>query len=255
MMERFSKGCLFVGALGLFALFGFVGGAIAEPLNFDLADDYVEITSGFTGSDLVIFGNKGARGEVVVILEGPERDSVVRRKERILGAWINSASLRFEDTPLYYDYAISGGDEAALMGDNWQDDRRFGISALMFTPEKTRYDVATTKFFQEGLLRNQQDDGLYPRKAKVVSFLGDGLFRADFHVPSNVPSGEYRVRALLIDDGQIVYERSQEFRVGLTGFSASVYEFGKNYSFLYGVFCVLIACFAGWLSNILVQRN
>jgi len=244
--------------MGLFVLLTGLcvsGVARAEPLNVDVADDYVEITSGFTGTDLVVFGNKGQSGDVVVVLEGPERDSVVRRKERTFGAWINRASLRFENTPLYYDYALSADSETDFLSETIRKDRRLGLSSLMFTPEKKRYDAKTTKLFQEALIRNQQKNSLYPLKPQKVSFLGDDLFRADFHLPANVPSGEYKVRALLVHDGQIVYEQVEGFQVGLTGFSAGIYKFAMDYSFLYGLLCVGIACIAGWLSNTFVQRN
>ncbi len=239
----------------LLVVFVMPGKAFPEPLNFSLADDYVEITGGFTGSDLVVFGDREGDGEVVVVIEGPAHDSVVRRKERTFGAWVNRSSLRFKGTASYYDYALSVDSESEILSLDLQKERRLGLLALKFAPHKDRYDEEVTVLFQDALLRNQQQNNLYPIKPQKVLFLGEHLFRADFHLPSNVPSGEYKVRALLVNDGQIVYEQTKELQVGLTGFSSNVHKFSINHSFLYGFLCVLIACFAGWLSNFLVQRN
>lgn len=256
MQSLFGNRCLVVfGALAALFVVCWPSEVRAEALNVDLADDYVEITSGFTGTDLVVFGNTLKRGDVVVVIEGPERDSVVRRKERTLGAWVNRASLRFEDMPSYYDYALSVEGGVDILSADVQKEKRVGLNALMVEPEKDRYNAKTTKLFQEGFIRSQQKKQVYPLKPQTLSFLGDGLFRADFHLPANVPSGAYKVRALLVNDGEVVYEKVKEFQVGLTGASSNIYKFSKNYSFLYGLLCVFIACVAGWLSNMVVQRN
>jgi uncharacterized protein (TIGR02186 family) len=250
-----GKRFFLAGGLVLFAAFCLCREALSGPLDFGLADDHVKITSGFTGDDLVIFGSRRQDGDVIVVLEGPERYSVVRRKEPVFGAWVNKSSLRFENTPSYYDYALSAEREADILSADFRAMKRVGLSASMFLPDKNRYDEKTTKLFQEALLRNQQNSGLYRLKPQKVSFLGEQLFRADFHLPSNVPSGTYKVRALLVRDGEVVSEQVKELRVGLTGFSAGVYKFAKEHSVLYGLLCVGIACFAGWLSNTLVQRS
>ena len=45
------------------------------------------------------------RYDVVVVLEGPSKDVVVRKKARFLGLWINRASETFEEAPLSYSLA------------------------------------------------------------------------------------------------------------------------------------------------------
>ena len=96
---------------------------------------------------------------------------------------------------------------------------------------------------------------MFPLQAEKIDFLSEHLFRIDFNLPANVPSGEYTVRAFLIRNNQVVYEHALPLRVGLEGFSSQIYKIAHKHSFLYGLGCVFIALFAGWLSNAIVRRN
>ncbi|WP_432288400.1 TIGR02186 family protein [Aminobacter sp. BA135] len=70
-----------------------------ESIQIGLSTDRVAITADFAGADLTIFGalenadpliNRQGRYDVYVVLEGPARPVVVRRKSRVLGMWINT---------------------------------------------------------------------------------------------------------------------------------------------------------------------
>lgn len=70
-----------------------------ETVEIGLSTDTIAITSGFRGTDLTVFGaldnadpliQRQGRYDIVVILQGPERSFVVRRKDRYFGIWINS---------------------------------------------------------------------------------------------------------------------------------------------------------------------
>ena len=74
------------------------------------------ITSDFTGADLTIFGAldnadplllRQGRYDVVVVLEGPARPVVVRKKTRVLGMWINTESETFVNVPVSYSVATT----------------------------------------------------------------------------------------------------------------------------------------------------
>lgn len=229
--------------------------AVKVPFTFALADDAVRITTGFTGTELVIFGTANQQGTVILLLEGPHKTAIVRRKESILGAWMNRGWLYFDDLPVYYDFASSSDVVEALPDEAVRKDLLVGLKAMNHIPRKKRYDDETVKAFQEALIRNKQVEGLYPVEPKEVKFLADGFFTAKFVVPANVPSGDYKVRGLLVRNGQVVHEHVEEVHIGLEGFSSRLYVFSKDYAFFYGLLCVLLAVMAGWLSNALVRRS
>lgn len=252
------KRVLFWGVFALAIVPFFAGAAVraeVRPLNLDLAQDHVNITTGFTGSVLSVFGTRQGRGDIVIILEGQIRDSIVRRKENVAGAWINRSWLRFRDIPVYYDYASSRSDEKGLLPEKELARNRIGLDSFRANLVSNRYDAETTKDFQNALLRNKQERGLFPREPQKIVFIDDNFFRVDFHLPSNVPRGKYSVRALLIRDKRVVHEIKRDMTVAQIGFSSTVNSVAHSHSLFYGLLCVFIACMAGWLSNAVVRRD
>ena len=82
--------------------------AFEERMEIGISTDEIAITSDFRGADLTIFGAiEGydaallAQGkyDIVVALEGPKDNATVRKKERVLGIWINTRSMTFELVP------------------------------------------------------------------------------------------------------------------------------------------------------------
>ena len=61
--------------------------ARANSLVADLSRHLVAITTGFVGTDVLLFGATDDAGDVVVIVPGPDRSVVVHRKSRVLGVW------------------------------------------------------------------------------------------------------------------------------------------------------------------------
>ena len=83
--------------------------ALAQPLVISLSTDRVEIASNFTGTGLTVFGAVDTRiaeldngSGIIVVLTGPSETVTARRKERILGLWLNRSEETFVDVPAFY---------------------------------------------------------------------------------------------------------------------------------------------------------
>ena len=229
--------------------------ARADILNLDLAQDHINITTGFTGSQVSVYGTKKAQGEIVLVVEGPSEGNIVRRKDEFMGAWINLSSLEFDETPSYYDYATNVENLGKFMPEDDIKANHIGVESLTSAPIKDRYNEETTKNFQDALIRTNQTQQLYPLEPQEIFYLDDDFFRVDFELPANVPTGDYTVKALLINNGEVVQEVRRSFTVAQVGLGAKIRYIASEHSFLYGCLCVVIALMAGWLSNIFVRKN
>ncbi|TKD18220.1 MAG: TIGR02186 family protein, partial [Mesorhizobium sp.] len=109
---------LAVASLSLFAAVspGKAQTPTTENIQIGLSTDHVSITAGFSGADLTIFGSlenadplvaRQGRYDIIVVLEGPARPVVVRRKDRVLGIWVNLESETFENVPVSYSVATT----------------------------------------------------------------------------------------------------------------------------------------------------
>ena len=97
---------LWIATLFLFGVFPVRAAELVSGLSTDL----IQITSSFTGTDFVIFGAidpprtpaNATMQDLVVVIRGPTLDMTVRRKERILGIWVNREQVAFSGLPGYY---------------------------------------------------------------------------------------------------------------------------------------------------------
>ena len=245
--RRFAPLLAFLLALGTFG-----GEARAEPLVADLSNHLIAITAGFTGADLLLFGSTDGPGDVIALVRGPTGRSVVRRKDRLFGIWINNLSLYFDDVPNYYALASSRPLDELLTGDTAEHYGigldHLGIHAAADTPPGRLREML------DALARIKVREGLFRPEAGKITFLGQRLFRADFHFPSNVPTGSYLVEILLVRNGQIASAQTTPLIVSKIGVGADIFQFAHRHAAAYGMAAILIALLAGWLAHLAFRR-
>ncbi len=243
---------LAVPALGLMVMVGFAESAGQELLVADLSNHLVAITTGFTGTDVLVFGAKDGPGEIVVVVRGPSVDLAVRRKRRIAGIWVNAESAVFSGVPSFYAVASSQPIDTLLPA-TVQARQGIGIGNLTFEPApgSERPDLAV---FREALVRDKQAGGLFGIDVARVTFLGERLFRTTVHFPANVPTGSYLVEVLLIRDGEVAGAQTTPLVISKIGVGADVYEFAQTNSAAYGLLAILGALMAGWIAHLVFRR-
>ena len=98
---------LLLSSLVALVVLAFAAPARAQQVVADLSRHLVAITTGFVGTDVLLFGAVEGSGDVVVIVRGPYRREVVRRKARVGGIWVNVEELAFTNAPSFYAVAAS----------------------------------------------------------------------------------------------------------------------------------------------------
>jgi uncharacterized protein (TIGR02186 family) len=228
------------------------GAVRAQQLVADISSHLIAITTGFTGTDVVLFGAVDGPGDVAVVVEGPQGRVTVRRKERIAGIWINASSMGFEQVPGYYAVASSRPieriAEPAVLSRH-----EIGLQHLSLEPTDDVPAEALAEW-RRALLRNKQEEGLFPRTPGQVTFLGGRLFRTTVHFPANVPTGSYTVSVYLIRNGDVVSAQTTPLVVSKIGFSADVFELATSRSTLYGLGSIVLALSAGWTAGAIFRR-
>jgi uncharacterized protein (TIGR02186 family) len=232
------------------------GGAAAESLVSTLSDDAVEITSSFAGEQIVVFGTirGGAEDDpdyqVAVVVEGPPQAVVVRRKQRFLGIWLNLAAETFESVPSYYVMNLSANlaeaDPAALA------QYRLGLDSLPFVREAAGDPGAAR--FAEAVIDLKSAGALYAERADAVTFLAPNVFRTTFFLPSEAPTGEYRVSLYLFRATAFLAGATERLRVEKSGFSQRIARAADEDALAYGLVCVALALFTGWFAGVIFKR-
>jgi len=234
--------------LGLLAAFA-AAGARAQGLTADLSSHLVAITTGFTGTSVVLFGATDGPGDVIAVVRGPERDVSIRRKSRIAGIWLNARALTFTGVPSFYALlATRPLDEVAPPA--MQTLHQFGIAALRLGGAEDAASPAERDLFHAALLDDEVRQGLYLKAAGRINFLGERLFRATIDFPKNVPTGTYIVEVYLVRQKAVVSAQTTPLVVSQTGIDAAVDEFSRRNALAYGLLAAAGAAIAGWLSSL-----
>jgi len=227
--------------------------ARGQSLIVDLSDYAVEITTGFAGADVMLFGAVEEKSDILVVVRGPEGPVTLRRKGRVAVIWMNVASMTFDQVPSFYAYASSRPvedmlDEALL--------RRLEIG--IDNIEVNARGIASQNIIDEwraALIRRMEEQELYRLDPGEVTLRADQLFRTRIAFPSNVPTGVYRATVYQIQDGRVVKAQTTPLRVRKAGVEAQLCNFAHEQAGLYGLVAVLLALGAGWLSHLAFRRN
>jgi len=260
-------------AIALALLAAVPASAAPERLVADLSQKHVQITSGYHGTELLMFGAfEGADGDdVVLVVSGPEIRLAQRRSDKVAGIWVNVETNIWDNAPGFY-HVFSTRPLGAIAAASVLRDARIGSQALplTFMPQDgddggghnggTSHAVngpsqVATSSMISGLARNMRDLGLWAESVEAVSVQQNMLFRATLNLPRNVPTGPYQVRVVHFRDGQIISEQTTDMTIRRAGFSATVYNFAHEYSALYGLFAIAFAVVAGWLAAAIFRRK
>jgi uncharacterized protein (TIGR02186 family) len=225
----------------------------ADTLVADLSQHLVGITTGFAGADVLLFGAVEGHGDVVVITRGPEQPAVMHRKSRILGVWVNTASMTFDRVPSFYGIASSRPLEEIVPATVLAR-HEMGVEHLRLELARAKASPNVAAEWRAGLLRNFQRAGLYAGSVRNVTFLGNRLFRTRISLPANVPTGIYQVQVYLLQDGRIVSAQTTPLSVSKIGGEAVVYDFAYAQPATYGLIAIALALVAGWLAHLAFRK-
>jgi len=243
-----SPGIRRVALAGLLAALAAPLGAHAQSVVADLTSHLVAITTGFNGTSVVLFGATEGAGDVLVVVQGPARDMIVRHKSKVAAVWVNTRQVTFTAVPSFYAIA-SSKPLAEIAPSGLLQLQQIGLDNLHLTTDRP-LPAADAAEFRTALVRNQERDGLYLPEAGQVTFLGNRLFRTTIGIPANVPTGIYLVQVFLLRNNAVVSGQTVPLVVSELGVDAEVHDFADRYAFAYGVAAVALAALAGWLASL-----
>jgi uncharacterized protein (TIGR02186 family) len=245
-------------ALSLFVLLAMAlaAPAAAKGIVADVDDHLVEIRTDFAGQDILVFGAIDGPGDVILVMRGPAGRVAVHQKERFAGIWVNAQSIEFDDVPSLYGVA-SSRPLYDILPTEILDRYQLGIGRLQFeTAEEEPYGIGS---FRIALVQQKRKQGLYADRVGRVTFIGETLFRANLHLPSNVPTGTFLIDVYLVRDGRIVDAQNMPLVISKVGFGADLYKYANARSiaprFGYGVSAVLVSLLTGWLAHLAFRKR
>ena len=239
--------------------------AAAEQLVSSLSSHHVLITPSFTGTELVLFGvvqgdaaSAPRRGgyEIVATVIGPRETLVVRRKERVLGIWVNVDARTFVQVPSYLAVLSTRPVEQIASNDvlrRLQIGLRRTLLPQQIGPDTA--DVVREDPFRISFLRLKQSRDLYVEEPDAVTFITSAMYRANIPLPAAAPVGAYQVDLKLFVDGNLVARGGESFEIAKFGFEQFVASAALNNGLLYGLATAALALLTGWVASVVFRRD
>ncbi len=249
-----------LGALALLA--SLVAPALGDRLLSTMSNDEVEITSSFDGEKMTFFGSiapdAGAQQKfvegpfhVVVVVLGPTADRTARQMTHNFGIWLNTDQVTFRKFPSYF-HVLSSGRLTDITDVTTLATQSILPESYTLLPNDAGW--WKTAIFGRELIRLMTRQGLFGINENGVNFLSDNTYSARLTLPSNAPPGSYIALTYVFKDGAIIARKSEGFAVRKIGFERFLALASVQQPLLYGVVCVILALFTGWLGGVLFKR-
>jgi uncharacterized protein (TIGR02186 family) len=234
----------------------------AARLVSGVSTETVQITSSFDGERLTFFGliapDAGAEQKfvegpfhVVVVVLGPTQDRVARKKTNNFGIWLNTEQVEFRGFPSYF-HVLSSARLRDITDVNTLTTNFILPEAHAISPNEAGWWQTLT--FGRELIRLMSEEGLFGTQETGVRFLSDNFYQAHLTLPSNAPPGPYIAQTYVFKDGEIIARKSDGFAVRKIDFERFLALSATQQPFLYGLACVALALFTGWLGGVLFRR-
>ena len=245
----------------LLALCTMLSPAHAARLVSQISNDNVEITSSYAGERMTFFGSiepeAGATQpvegpfHVVVVVIGPTQNRVARRKTDNFGIWINTEQVEYDDFPSYF-HVLSSGKLTDITDITTLTTNYILPESPTLSPDSG--DWWSGPIFGRELVRLMTEQGFFGVQENGVNFLSSNFYSARLTLPSNAPPGPYIALTYVFKDGEIIARGSQGFAVRKIGFERFLAISSRQYPLLYGIVCVVLALFTGWLGGVIFKR-
>ena len=234
---------------------------LKERIAVGLSKDDVDITADFSGEEILVYGAiersrfllaDESPPDVILTVKGPERQSVVRRKNRTLGLWVNRAHTMINSVPSFYAVSSTRPLEE-ILGAHQIDIHDLTLEEMLLAPGDVS-DGSDPKVFRDAAIRLLRDSGYYLTLPGSVRVPGDSLFSTRIRLPANIVEGDYLLRIFLVRDGDIIDNREIVIPVRRAAFEQWIYRAAQDDPLSYALVSILVAILAGWAASALFRR-
>jgi uncharacterized protein (TIGR02186 family) len=223
----------------------------AEEVVMGLSQSSISISTNFAGSDILIFGAikreeaiPAGDLDVIVTIAGPSTPLMIRRKDRVLGLWINTDAVEIDRAPSFYAVATTGPLDKVL---SETENLRHRVSIpLAIRSVGAPETIGDAQSFTEALIRIRTENDLYKLMEGTVEVQEQTLFRSSISLPANLTEGAYQTRIFLAREGDVIAQYETVIDVRKVGLERYLFTLAHQQPLIYGLMSLAIAILAGW---------
>jgi len=227
---------------------------IAAEAYFDLSDHNIKIETDFIGKEIIIFGILEDKQETLITIKGPEKNSKIQKKERILGFWFNTKQITYNKIPSIFFIASSAKIKDILpISTLIKEELSFDYLLENKISQRNFISDTSLETWKENFVRIKKNKNLF--KEYKIEKIENKLFQTRIFFPSDSIPGDYLVNVYQIKNNLILNKKEKKIILAKSGIGSRIYDFAHKNSAAYGLFAVIFAILSGLLAATLFRRS
>ena len=188
-------------------LFLFSNAVLAETY-FDISENNIKIETNFIGKEVIIFGILNDDQETIMTIKGPEKNSVIQKKERILGFWFNTKKITYNKIPSIFFIASSNEIEDILPTSTIiKEELSFNYLLENKISQRNFISDISLDTWKDNFVRIKKNKNLF--KEYKIQNIDNKLFQTRIFFPAKSIPGEYKVNVYQIKNNLILNNKEK----------------------------------------------
>lgn len=236
-----------------FIFFIFSNNIFANEVYFDISEKEIQIQTDFKGKEVIIFGTLKINEDIIITIKGPNKDSKMMKKERILGFWFNTKKVIYKQIPSLFFLSSSNPVKDILNNETIIREKLYFDEIL--SSVLTQRDFINQKKlsnWNENLIKIKKKEKLF--REYELKNIKNKLFQTRVFFPSNTVPGEYKITIFQIKNKIILGKKDRIMIIKKSGMGEKVYEFAHNKPATYGLLSIFFAVISGLTAATLFRR-
>lgn len=219
-----------------------------------LATDRVDITSRFTGENILVFGAISRPGDIIIKVTSPDETTALTRKAKLGPFWLNQGKILISHAPGLL-YLLSTRPLPTLLSKQARQHYGLRLEDGLATAKPLGPIPASMRDWRAAYLRLKTADGYYRREGQGVHLLANRLFSTRLDLPAKLPLGTYRLDIYLIKNGKVVAQQMRQLNVQQIRLEHWVSQTAHTWPWVFGISFVLLAMVLGLVLGIVLRKN
>ena len=207
--------------------------------SFTLDTYNIEINSSFLGKEIMLFGQKNANRDIVIIFEGNKQEANLDTKVKKGLFWVNT-SKSLSDIPSFFGIFTTP---------------KKSLNEIFLIPKITEKHNLISNF-SEGLFQIRKAlkaKGLYYEEQLEVS--EGNLFYKKFEIPDNISEGDIKIYFYEIFDGEILSSNEKNLSIEKKGLTSNLENLLREQSFFYVFILIVFSIAFSLISNLIFRKK
>lgn len=224
-----------------------------DGLVTQLTTENVDITTHFTGQNILIFGAMTHPGDVIIKIVSPPEAVAVSRKLAAGPFWLDGGKETVHGAPGLV-FLLSSRPLKDIV--NISDRNRYGLRfAHALENARGSGETMHRSDWLNAFTRLKEENGHYLERSNTVKLVNNRLFFANIPLPATLPLGTYHLDIYLAHGGRIIGHQQRHLEVQQVRLERWVAEIARTHSWLFGIAFTVGAMILGLLLGMVLRRE